>query len=77
MPHDIGYLIVAPIIEALHRVEDAALHGLQAVVGVRNGSFENHIRGIIEKPVAIHPRQRVAAGFAACICGFISRVGFR
>ncbi len=49
----------------------------RAVPHSDDGSFENHIRSIIKKPVAIHPRQWVAAGFVACICGFISRMGFR
>ena len=55
--HDIGHLIVAPVVEPLHRVEYAALHGFEAVAEVRHGTLEDNVRGIIEKPVLIHAGQ--------------------
>ena len=57
--HDIGHLVVASVVHALHRVEDAPLHGLQAVADGGHGTFQDHIARIVEKPVFVHPRQVV------------------
>ena len=57
--HDVGHLVIASVIETLHRVQDAALHGFETVAQVRHGAFQNNIGGIIQKPVAIHPGELV------------------
>ena len=62
MAHDVGHLVVAAVVHALHRVEDAALHGFQTVVDFRHGTLENHIRGVVEKPVLVHPAEVVHGG---------------
>ena len=74
MTHDIRHLVVAPVVEPLHRVQDAALHGLQAVVDVRHGTLENHIRGIVEEPMLVHPREVVHRPFVVLAGHAVFRV---
>ncbi len=57
--HDVGHLVEAAVVEGLHGVQYAALHGLEAVVDVWHGALENHIRGIVQKPVAVHALKAV------------------
>ena len=38
--HDVGNLVEAAVVEGLHGVEDAALHGLEAVVDMGHGALE-------------------------------------
>ena len=45
------------VVALLHDVEDASLHGLQTVLNVRNGTFEDYITGIVNEPVLIHSRE--------------------
>ena len=52
---NIRHLVVAAVVHALHRVENAALHRFQTVVKVRNGALQNHIGSIVQKPVLVHP----------------------
>ena len=65
--HDIGDLVEAPVVEELHGVEYATLHGLEAVVDVGDGSLENHIARIVEKPALIHAAQLMAHGRIGCV----------
>ena len=55
--HDIGHFDKPAVVERLHRVHDATLHRLEAVVDMRHRTFQNHIRRVVEKPAAIHPTQ--------------------
>ena len=55
--HDVGHLVEATIVEFVHRVQDAALHGLQTVLNGGHGSFKDDIRSIVEKPVLEHALQ--------------------
>ena len=48
---DVGHLVEASVVLFLQRVEDAALHGLESVVDVRDGAFEDDIARIIQKPL--------------------------
>ena len=66
LPHNVGHLVVAAVVDALHSVKHAALHGFQAVVDVRNGTVENDIRSVIEKPVLVHSRHARNVGKVAC-----------
>ena len=59
MSHDVGHLVVAPVVHTLHGVQDAALYRFETVVDVGHGPFENHVRGIIQKPILVHPAQVV------------------
>ena len=54
VPHNVGHLVVTAVVHALHRVHDAALHGLKAVLHVGHGTFQYDIRGIVQEPVLIH-----------------------
>ncbi len=51
---DVCHFVVSAIVDALHGMEDTPLHGLESVVDIRNGSFEDDIGGIVEEPVLIH-----------------------
>ena len=57
--HDVCHLVEAAVVHALHGVQDATLHRLEAVFDVWHGTFQNHIAGIVEEPVLIHARQVV------------------
>src|SRR4029078_4241251 len=50
---DVSHFVVATIIHFLHRVQNAALHGFQAVFNGRYCSFKNNVRGIIKEPVLV------------------------
>ena len=52
--HDAGHLVVAAVVGLLHGVEDAALHRLEAVLDMRNGTVQDHVRGVIQEPVLVH-----------------------
>ena len=55
--HDVGHLVVASVVHALHRVQYSPLHGLQSVLDMRHGALEDDVRRIIEKPVLVHPAE--------------------
>ena len=55
VPDDVGHLVEPPIVHFPQAVKDAALNGLQAIVLVRNGAFENDVAGVIEEIVVVHP----------------------
>ena len=55
--HDVRHLVVASIVEAAHRVQDASLHRFQSIVDVGNGTLQDYVRGIVEKPMLVHARQ--------------------
>ena len=57
MSHDVGHLIVASVVEQLHRVEYASLHGFESVTQVGNGALEDYVRGVVQKPVLVHTRK--------------------
>jgi hypothetical protein len=69
--HDVRHLVVASVIEALHRVQDASLHGLQAIVEVRHGTLKDDVRGIVQKPVLIHAAQLVFGRFGLRLGGAV------
>ena len=72
--HDVGHLVVAPVVHTLHRVQDAALHGLEAVLDVRNGAIQYGVGGIVQKPVLVHTAQVVHGSSVETIHGPIVRV---
>ncbi len=57
--HDVCHLIISAVVHALHRVQDAALNGFQTVFYMRDGTVENGIGGIVQKPVLVHAAQVV------------------
>ena len=40
-------------------MEDTALHRLQTILDGRHGTLKDHVGGVIQKPVLIHPAQMV------------------
>ena len=75
--HDVGHLVVSPVVHALHRVQYSALHGFQSVLDMRHGTFENHIRGVVQKPVLIHAAQMVYHRGVEPVHGLIVRMTLR
>ena len=76
--HNVGHLVEPAVVHALHRVQDAALHGLQTIIDVRHGTLQDYIRGIVEKPGLVHTAQmvhgrgiksvhRLVVGVAVCV----------
>ena len=57
LAHDVGHLVIASVIDALHGVEYASLHGLQSVGRVGHGTLQDHVGGVVEEPVAVHARE--------------------
>jgi hypothetical protein len=50
---DVGDLVVTAIFQLIHAVQNAALHGLEAIVNVRHGALQDDVAGVVEEPVAI------------------------
>ena len=57
LAHDVGHLVVAPVVDGLHGVENAPLHGFQPVLDMRHGALQDHVRSVVQEPVAVHARQ--------------------
>ena len=69
--HNVGHLVVASVVQSLHAMEDTSLYGLESVVDVRYGTFQNHIRCIVQKPVLIHAGKLVFYPFFLGVYRFI------
>ena len=41
--HDVRHFVEATVVEFLHCVQDAPLHGFQTVLDVGHGAFQNHV----------------------------------
>ena len=63
LSHDVGHLVVASVVDDLHGVQDAPLHGFEAVLDMGYGAFEDHVRSVVQEPVLIHARQFAHAPF--------------
>ena len=59
---DVGHLVEAAVVDRLHGVEDASLHGFEAILDVGHGALQNHVGGVVEEPVLVHARQLAHAG---------------
>ena len=57
--YDVGHFVVTPVVHSLHRMENAALDGLQTVLDVGHGSLKDDIGGIVEEPVLVHATEVV------------------
>ena len=44
---NVGHLVVATIVHALHGVKDATLHWLESIVEMRHSTLQNHIGSIV------------------------------
>ena len=74
LAHDAGHFVVASVFHALHDMQYAALHGFQSVFDVGNGTLQNDVGGIVEKPVLIHARElKLDVGLVA-VGQFIGRM---
>ena len=73
--HDVGHLVVAAVVDGLHRVQYASLHRFQTVVDMWHGAFEYHVGSIVEKPVAEHAAKAQTRGL--CADGGRNHAGFQ
>ena len=74
--HDVGHLIISPVVHALHRVKYTPLDGFQSVFDVGNGALQDDIRSVVEEPVLIHSAQMVNGSGIETVHGLIVGVGF-
>ena len=83
--HDVGYLVEVAVVGLLHGMQDAPLHGLEAVLDVWHGTLKYHIGGIVEKPVLVHAAQLQffifmhlvgGMGLRLAAVALVGRVGF-
>ena len=78
LSHDVGDFGVGAVVDAVHSVQNPALHGLEAVHDMGHGPVENDVGSIVQVPVLEHPGQFELAGvalqqtveFAARLCVF-------
>jgi hypothetical protein len=59
---DVSDFVIATVIEFIHGVEDAPLDGFEAVIDVRDGAFQDNVRGVIHEIVGVHAFHRLAGG---------------
>ena len=62
VPHDVRHFTIAPVVQPVHGVQDAALHGLEPVIDLGYGPFQDDVRGVIQKVVGIHAFHGLARG---------------
>ena len=74
--HNVCHLVIPPVVHALHRVHDAALHGLEAVLNVGYGTLQDYVRGVVQKPVLVHSAQVVHHCCVKSVHRFIVGVAF-
>jgi len=58
VPDDVGHLVVPAVIQVLHGVQDAPLHGFQAIVQGGHGTLQDHVAGIVQEPFPVHAAYR-------------------
>ena len=55
IPYDIGYFVIATVLQLIHGVHDTALYRLKAILQGGDSTFKDYIGGIVEKPILVHP----------------------
>ena len=75
--HHVGYFVVPAVVHALHGVQDAPLNRLQTVLDMGHGALQNDVRGVVEKPVLVHPREVMHGRCVKAVGGSIVRVFVR
>ena len=61
---DVGNLGEGAVVDLVHCVEDPALHGLEAVGDMGDGTVQDYVGGVIEVPVLEHAGQLELVGVA-------------
>ena len=74
MAHNVGDLIVTPIVEPPHGMEDTTLHRLESIVDVRHGPLKNHVGGIIQEPILVHAGKMICDMRVILVRNLIARV---
>ena len=72
--YDVCDLVVTPVVQPLHGVQDTALDRLQAVVDVRDGALQNHVGSIVQKPVLVHSGKMVRDAAFRLVGYFVGRM---
>ena len=76
VPHNVGHLVVASVVQPLHTMEYASLYGLESVVYMGHGTLQDYVRCIIQEPVLVHAGELVFDGIAFGICRLVVRMLF-
>ena len=76
MPHDVGHLVVASVVQPFHGVQDASLYRFQTVVDVGHGTFQDNVRSVVQKPVLVHTAQLVLHRLVFLVDRLIVRMFF-
>ena len=71
MSHDVRHLVVPTVVHAFHGVQDAALHRLQTVLDMGDGTFQNNVRSIVQEPVLVHTAQVVYGSRIEAVYRFV------
>ena len=58
----VGYLVKTAVVHLAQRVQNAALHGLEAVVDGGHGAFQDDVTGVVQKVILKHAFQRDHVG---------------
>ena len=76
LPHDVRHFRVAAVVQTLHGVQYAPLHGFQTVAQMRHGPFQYDVGGIIQEPALIHAGELVFYVFVVAVRRVVGTVGF-
>ena len=74
MTHDVGDLIVTPVVEPSHGMKNTTLHRLESIVDVRHGPLKNHVGGIIQEPILVHAGKMICDMRVILVRNLIARV---
>ena len=74
MAHDVGDLIVTPVVEPSHGMKNTTLHRLESIVDVRHGPLKNHVGGIIQEPILVHAGKMICDVRVILVRNLIARV---
>ena len=55
---DVGHLVETAVVHFTQAVQNAPLHGFQAVVLVRHCTLEDDVTGVVEEVVVVHATDR-------------------
>ena len=57
LTHDVGHLVISAIIDDVHGMQYSALHGLQTIHHIRDGTLQDDIRSVVQEPMLVHSAQ--------------------
>ncbi len=54
---NVGHFVVTTVVQLFGGVQNPPLHGLEAIVQMRDGTLEDYVAGVIQEIVGIHRPQ--------------------